>query len=122
MQEQLSHHELCHHEQEIELGLIKNGYDRLIAKVLSSRCEQDVNNLFQKRMLHYSLLDSIKEATELLKSSLLAKKNICIVADYDADGATSCAIAYRALSSMGFNVFFYVPNRFIDGYGLSRVY
>ena len=42
-----------------------------------------------------------------------------IVADYDADGATACAIGVRGLRAMGAQVDFLVPNRFEFGYGLT---
>jgi single-stranded-DNA-specific exonuclease len=48
------------------------------------------------------------------------KKRILIVADFDADGATSCALAIRGLTAMGAeDVIYVVPNRFEHGYGLS---
>jgi single-stranded-DNA-specific exonuclease len=43
-----------------------------------------------------------------------------IVADYDCDGATACAVGLRALSAFGASVDYFVPNRFETGYGLSR--
>ncbi len=46
-------------------------------------------------------------------------KKILIVADYDADGATACAVAMRGLSALGARVDFIVPNRFEYGYGLT---
>ena len=42
-----------------------------------------------------------------------------IVADYDADGATACAVGVRGLRAMGADVDFLVPNRFEFGYGLT---
>ena len=59
-------------------------------------------------------------AVELLAQALTENKKILIVGDYDADGATSCALAVRALRSMGATqVDFLVPDRFKFGYGLS---
>lgn len=57
-------------------------------------------------------------ATELLLAS--RAKRILIVADYDADGATACAVMVRGLRLLGFGqVDFLVPDRFVDGYGLT---
>jgi hypothetical protein len=42
-----------------------------------------------------------------------------IVADYDCDGATACAVAIRGLRMLGANVDYIVPNRFEYGYGLT---
>jgi single-stranded-DNA-specific exonuclease len=61
----------------------------------------------------------IKEAAVLLAVAIGAGKRLLIVADYDADGATACAVGMRALSAMGAKVDFIVPNRFEFGYGLT---
>lgn len=58
-------------------------------------------------------------AASLLADALAAGQRILIVADYDCDGATACAVALRALRAMGGQVDFLVPNRFETGYGLS---
>ncbi|MEI7782744.1 MAG: single-stranded-DNA-specific exonuclease RecJ [Betaproteobacteria bacterium] len=63
-------------------------------------------------------------AAQLLADAMHAKRSICIVADYDCDGATACAVAVRGLrllgQAMGFHrVSYLVPDRVIDGYGLT---
>ena len=58
-------------------------------------------------------------AARLLADAIAAKKKLLIVADYDADGATACALGLRALRAMGATVDFLVPNRFEYGYGLT---
>lgn len=59
-------------------------------------------------------------AAALLADAVEAQANILIIGDFDADGATSCALAVTALRSMGLNsVDFLVPNRFEYGYGLT---
>lgn len=66
------------------------------------------------------LLSGIKPMVEHLLDALQNRKRICIVADFDADGATSCALAVRGLQMLGAaNVDFIVPNRFEYGYGLT---
>lgn len=66
------------------------------------------------------LLSGIKPMVEHLLDALQNRKRICIVADFDADGATSCAVAVRGLQMLGAaNVDFIVPNRFEYGYGLT---
>ena len=71
-------------------------------------------------LLPFSLLGNIESATTLLKSMIEQGKRIVIVADYDADGATACALAMRGLKAMGaHDVQYIVPDRFEHGYGLS---
>ncbi len=64
-------------------------------------------------------LAHVQEAALLLADAILAGKRLLIVADYDADGATACALGMRALGAMGGKVEFIVPNRFEYGYGLT---
>jgi single-stranded-DNA-specific exonuclease len=71
-------------------------------------------------LLPYHSLLGINQAVELLADGLAKNKRFLIVADFDADGATSCALAVRGLRLMGAtDVRYVVPNRFEYGYGLS---
>jgi single-stranded-DNA-specific exonuclease len=51
--------------------------------------------------------------------TIAAGRRLLIVADYDCDGATACAVGLRALAAFGARVDYFVPNRFETGYGLS---
>ncbi|HZN85166.1 MAG TPA: single-stranded-DNA-specific exonuclease RecJ, partial [Burkholderiales bacterium] len=64
-------------------------------------------------------LKSIEAAARLLADAIQAGKRMLIVADYDADGATACAVGLRALRMFGAQVDYLVPDRFKLGYGLS---
>ena len=64
-------------------------------------------------------LAHIDAAARLLADAIAANKKLLIVADYDADGATACAVGMRALSAMGARIEFVVPDRFKYGYGLT---
>ena len=65
-------------------------------------------------------LEGIDRAAALLEAAIADNRHILVVADFDADGATSCAVALRALASMGAtHVSYLVPNRFEYGYGLT---
>ena len=71
-------------------------------------------------LIPYEELSGIDNAVILLQEMITQKKRILIVADFDADGATSCALAIRGLTAMGAkDVIYVVPNRFEHGYGLS---
>ncbi len=64
-------------------------------------------------------LTHVERAATLLADAIAAGKRMLVVADYDFDGATACAVALRALRRMGATVDFLVPDRFETGYGLS---
>jgi single-stranded-DNA-specific exonuclease len=83
-------------------------------------CSKNELNYSLSELLPYGQLKGISQAVELLTQALGKDKRILIVADYDADGATSCVLAKRGLEAMGARyVNFVVPNRFEFGYGLS---
>tara|TARA_R110000787_G_scaffold93329_1_gene195504 strand:- start:2977 stop:4722 length:1746 start_codon:yes stop_codon:yes gene_type:complete len=65
-------------------------------------------------------LKGLPEACELLYQALKGQKNITVIGDFDADGATSTALMMEALQMLGSsNHHFLVPNRFKYGYGLT---
>jgi single-stranded-DNA-specific exonuclease len=67
----------------------------------------------------FARLKGIDAAAERLARAIAQRERILIVADYDADGATACAVGMRGLASLGAKVDFIVPNRFEFGYGLT---
>ena len=97
--------------------LLDNGYASALAKVFAAR------GITDSRQLDTSLagllpLDSLKNAREmacLLADAIAAKKKFLVIADYDADGATACAVAVRGLRSFGAQIDFIVPTRFEYG-------
>ena len=66
------------------------------------------------------LLKDLKEAAQLLIDRADAGSRICVFGDYDADGMTSTALLTTVLKKLTDRVFYYVPSRFQDGYGLNR--
>jgi single-stranded-DNA-specific exonuclease len=73
-----------------------------------------------EHLIHPDELKNIDQAADLLADALRDHRRILIVADFDADGATSCALAVRALRALGAaDVRYIVPNRFEYGYGLT---
>jgi single-stranded-DNA-specific exonuclease len=61
-----------------------------------------------------------EQAAHLLADAIAANRHICVVADYDCDGATACAVALRGLRLLGAQQTSYlVPDRISDGYGLT---
>lgn len=72
-------------------------------------------------LLPYSALKGIDKATTRIEQALRAQEHIMIIGDFDADGATSTALAVSALKAFGAErVSFLVPNRFVFGYGLTE--
>lgn len=90
----------------------------LAARQLADPAELDYST---KNLHPYQLLSGIEVAVSLLVTALQQQQRILVVADYDADGATGCALLIRALHQMGAqSLKFIVPNREQHGYGLSR--
>src|SRR5262249_58923277 len=65
------------------------------------------------------MLHNADRAAARLADAIARRERIVIVADYDADGATACAVGMRGLRAFGADVDFLVPNRFEYGYGLT---
>ena len=80
----------------------------------SDELEVSLSGLLPAEKLH-----GVTEAVRLLDSAIDDNKRILIVGDFDCDGATSTALMMRALTTMGANVDFLVPDRFKYGYGLT---
>jgi single-stranded-DNA-specific exonuclease len=72
-----------------------------------------------QRLLPFKLMKNTEAMARLLADAIANHQIILIVADYDADGATACAVGLRGLSALGAQVNFIVPNRFEYGYGLT---
>ena len=94
----------------------------VVAHVLAARGITDSAQLRLEldRLIPPDQLDGVAEATALLEVALRAGANICVVGDYDADGATSATLAVHGLRALGATqVDFLIPDRALDGYGLS---
>ena len=70
-------------------------------------------------LLPPALLLHADAAAVALADAIADGQRLCVVADYDCDGATACAVALRGLRMLGARVQYLVPNRFTTGYGLS---
>ena len=89
----------------------------LLARGITDLEQLDTN---LSRLHSPQTMRGIEQGVDLLEQALREKQKILIMGDYDADGATSCALAVRALRAMGaVGVDFLVPDRFKFGYGLS---
>jgi len=97
------------------------GIAPLLARIYAARGIADAEELDTdiQHLLPLSKLMNAEKMASLLADAIADQKKILIVADYDADGATACAVAVRGLSSLGARIDFIVPNRFEYGYGLT---
>lgn len=93
----------------------------LLRRIYSARGVTNERELqYQLANLYKPNFKGIAEAVNLLADAVVAQAKIIVVGDFDADGATSSALAVLALKAMGLsNVDFLVPNRFEYGYGLT---
>jgi len=106
-----------------------SGWEKLVSKwpdtlcrVLAARGIQSETDLVYELadLPKPNLMLGMEAASELLAQAVREQWKIMIVADFDTDGATSCAVALRGLQAMGAKHLDYiVPNRFIHGYGLT---
>ena len=102
-------------------ALLAAGVDPLLARLYAARRIASAGELrYEPASLHApGLLKNLEHGAALLADAIAAKKRLLIVADYDADGATACAVGMRALRAFGAEVGYLVPDRFKLGYGLT---
>jgi single-stranded-DNA-specific exonuclease len=98
------------------------GVHPLLARLYAARgvtAKEELDNGLA-RLLPPATLKGATEASRLLADAIAADRKLCIVADYDCDGATACAVGVRGLRLLGArHVNYLVPDRVIDGYGLT---
>ena len=103
-------------------ALQQGGVHPLLAQLYAARGVHSMGELDEalSRLLPPASLHGAQEAAQLLADTMAAGQKICVVADYDCDGATACAVALRGLQLLGAkNIGYLVPDRVIDGYGLT---
>jgi single-stranded-DNA-specific exonuclease len=102
--------------------LEQGGVHPLLARLYAARGVLAMDELDDglARLLPPLGMKGMQEAATLLADAIAQDKKLCIVADYDCDGATACAVALRGLRLLGArHVSYLVPDRVIDGYGLT---
>ena len=98
------------------------GLHPVLARIYSQRGINSTDQLEKglSHLLPFTELSGIELAAELLAKAITEQQRLLIVGDFDCDGATSSALAVRALRLMGAKqVDYLVPNRFEYGYGLT---
>jgi len=101
--------------------LVREGLHPVLARICAARGIRERAELEDALtgLVPPSRLFNAERAAIFLADAIASGKRMLIVADYDCDGATACAVGLRALSAFGADVGFLVPNRFEFGYGLS---
>jgi single-stranded-DNA-specific exonuclease len=105
-----------------EWALQEAGVHPLLARLYAARGVGSKDELDEGlgKLLIPSTMLGCAAAAVLLADAIAANKKLCIVADYDCDGATACAVGVRGLKLLGAqNVSYIVPDRVVDGYGLT---
>ena len=103
-------------------ALEQAGVHPLLARLFAARgvnSAEELDTQLQHLLSPHTLKGS-EEAARLLARAIEQQQHLCIVADYDCDGATACAVGVRGLRLLGATrVSFVVPDRQVDGYGLT---
>ncbi|RLA08209.1 MAG: single-stranded-DNA-specific exonuclease RecJ [Gammaproteobacteria bacterium] len=95
----------------------------IISNILLSRgiVDRKQADLGLASLSHYDTLPDIKKAVKIISLAIEHNKNILIIGDYDADGATSTSVAVMGLQRLGAkNVRWLIPARLTMGYGLNN--
>ena len=103
-------------------ALEQAGVHPLLAQLFAARgvTHRDELDDGLARLLPPEGMQGAQDAARLLADAIASHQRICIVADYDCDGATACAVAVRGLRLLGATqVTYLVPDRVVDGYGLT---
>ena len=107
-------------DEQTVMRLTVAGKNPWVANSLALRGVKDENIAFWKyNLVNFMALKGMADLVDNLIYAIINSEKIVVVADYDCDGATACAIAMLGLKNFGANIDFIVPNRFKHGYGLT---
>jgi single-stranded-DNA-specific exonuclease len=101
--------------------LTRHGLHPVLARLYAARgvCMPDEIETGLARLVPPVALKGCEDAAALLADAIQNQRRMLVVADYDCDGATACAVAVRGLRMFGGRIEYLVPNRFEYGYGLT---
>ncbi len=102
-------------------ALSSAGIPPLLARIYAARGVTSAEQLATEvtGLAPLARMHNIEHMAVILADAIAARQRLLIVADYDSDGATACAVGMRALREFGAVVDYLVPNRFEYGYGLT---
>ncbi|MFM8502174.1 MAG: DHH family phosphoesterase, partial [Fluviibacter sp.] len=104
--------------------LEQGGLNPLMARLYAARgiSQADQISTRMEDLIAPNALKGITTAAQILADAIMEGRKVCIVADYDADGATACTVAVKGLRLLGIEpakLDYFVPDRFKLGYGLT---
>src|SRR6056300_1414651 len=115
-------------EQKVNKNLVKKykqdyGLGDILSKLIISR-SYDTSEIYgiknsQKLINIFNDNYDFKKAASILLDTIKKNENICIVGDYDVDGACATSLLIRYFNYINQNHFYYIPDRTNDGYGVS---
>ena len=103
-----------------EAGISKPVANLLLQRGIAD--EESVRKFFKpelQQLYNPFLMKDMDKAVARLESAIVERDNVLIYGDYDVDGTTAVAMMYVFLKSKCRNVFYYVPDRYQEGYGIS---
>ena len=105
-------------------ALEQAGAHPLLARLLAARGVRQPEEMDDglAQLLSPQALHGAEAAARLLADTLTQRRRLCVVADYDCDGATACAVLLRGLRLLGAKpdtLYYVVPDRALHGYGLT---
>ena len=116
-------------EQKVNKNLVEKfkqdyGFGDTLSKLIISR-NYDSSEIYginnsQKLINIFKADNDFQKAAQILINSINKNENICILGDYDVDGACSTSLLVRYFKHINQKNFFYIPNRTVDGYGASK--
>ncbi|MGI5842270.1 MAG: single-stranded-DNA-specific exonuclease RecJ [Christensenellales bacterium] len=105
---------------------LKFGLDKKIIKLIVARgytTEAEIQNFLNPSFDHLNdpfKLKNMDKALERIFEAIAKKERILIFGDYDVDGVSATAIMIKTFEKLNYKVYYYLPNRYVDGYGLTN--
>ena len=99
-------------------------FPRILSKLIVSRnFDDDEIYLIENRLKLTNIFKDIPDfinSVKLVEKSIKNKENICILGDYDVDGSSAASLLINFFKKLNHPYFYYIPDRFKDGYGASK--